>query len=230
MSLKDVGKSYQMGDQVVPVLKHVTLTIHKGQTCALLGASGSGKSTLLSILGLLDRPVSGHFHFNGRDMLRASADELAGIRNREMGFVFQSFNLLPRLTALDNVAMPLTYRGIPRREARELAMTHLARVGLADRSTHRPADLSGGQRQRVAIARALVGSPTVILADEPTGNLDGATADDIMALLLELNEAHAATLIMVTHDANLASRFQRRLHIRSGELFEDLQALEISDV
>lgn len=213
-----------MGDMVVPVLQHVSLTIRREQTCALLGASGSGKSTLLNILGLLDRPVSGHFHFNGRDMLRASVDELAHIRNTEMGFVFQSFNLLPRLTALDNVALPLAYRGIARREARERAMEHLGRVGLGDRSAYLPADLSGGQRQRVAIARALVGNPAVILADEPTGNLDGATADDIMELLLDLNEKHGVTLIMVTHDANLARRFQRQLHVRSGAVVEHSDA------
>lgn len=229
MSLQDIGKSFQMGDRIFPVLKNVTLTIHSGQTCALLGASGSGKSTLLSILGLLDRPISGSFYFNGRDMLCATPDELAQIRNKEMGFVFQSFNLLPRLTALDNVALPLTYRGVPRREARLLAMERLAHVGLADRAAHRPADLSGGQRQRVAIARALVGNPKVILADEPTGNLDGATAQDIMGLLLDLNAKHAVTLIMVTHDANLASHFQRKLLIRSGAVLEQQQAPTNSD-
>lgn len=224
MTLKGVSKSYQVGDQAVPVLQNVTLTIQKGQTCALLGTSGSGKSTLLSILGLLERPPSGHFHLNGRDVLRTSNDDLAQIRNQEMGFVFQAFNLLPRLTALDNVSLPLAYRGIPRREARELAMDLLKRVGLADRATYHPAALSGGQRQRVAIARALVGKPSVILADEPTGNLDSETANGIMTLLLELNQEHAVTLIMVTHDANLASRFQRRLQIRLGEVTEHQRA------
>lgn len=224
IALEAIGKSYRMENRLVPVLHNVSLTIHRGQTCALLGSSGSGKSTLLNILGLLDPPLSGRFHFNGQDMLRAAPDERARIRNQHIGFVFQAFNLLPRLSALENVALPLAYRGMPRGQARELATEQLERVGLADRSGHRPADLSGGQRQRVAIARALICNPSVILADEPTGNLDSATAHDIMTLLLDLNREHAVTLIMVTHDAGLASLFQRRLQVRAGAVLEAGQA------
>ncbi|WP_075359786.1 ABC transporter ATP-binding protein [Caballeronia sordidicola] len=221
-SLSEISQAYRMGEEVVPVLKRVTFTVRRGETCALLGTSGSGKSTLLNIVGLLDRPDSGQYHFNDRNMLTADADELALIRNRQFGFVFQAFNLLPRLTALDNVALPLMYRGIGRRCARDAASEQLHRVGLADRAEHRPAELSGGQRQRVAIARALVGQPSVILADEPTGNLDTATADDIVTLLLALNQEHGVTLVVVTHDVALANRFSRKLEVRSGELYESL--------
>ncbi|WP_049053750.1 ABC transporter ATP-binding protein, partial [Achromobacter xylosoxidans] len=182
--------------------------------------SGSGKSTLLNILGLLDRPSAGQFLFRGRDMLGIDENARAWARNREIGFVFQSFNLLPRMNALDNVALPLFYRGIPRAPARATAMDWLRQVGLADRGGHLPADLSGGQRQRVAIARALVGNPSVILADEPTGNLDQASAESIMALLMGLNRERAVTIVMVTHDANLAARFSRQIHMRDGVLHE----------
>ncbi|MGN3707620.1 ABC transporter ATP-binding protein [Achromobacter xylosoxidans] len=202
------------------MLRDVTLEIRSGETCALLGASGSGKSTLLNILGLLDRPSAGQFLFRGRDMLGIDENARAWVRNREIGFVFQSFNLLPRMNALDNVALPLFYRGIPRAPARATAMDWLRQVGLADRGGHLPADLSGGQRQRVAIARALVGNPSVILADEPTGNLDQASAESIMALLMGLNRERAVTIVMVTHDANLAGRFSRQLHVRDGVLHE----------
>ncbi len=202
------------------MLRDVTLELHPGETCALLGASGSGKSTLLNILGLLDRPSAGQLLFRGRDMLGIDENARAWVRNREIGFVFQSFNLLPRMNALDNVALPLFYRGISRAPARATAMDWLRQVGLADRGGHLPADLSGGQRQRVAIARALVGNPSVILADEPTGNLDQASAESIMALLMGLNRERAVTIVMVTHDANLAGRFSRQLHVRDGVLHE----------
>ncbi|CUI94746.1 ABC transporter ATP-binding protein [Achromobacter xylosoxidans] len=215
-----VSHAYRKGSQSVSVLRDVTLEIHPGETCALLGASGSGKSTLLNILGLLDRPSAGQFLFRGRDMLGIDENARAWARNREIGFVFQSFNLLPRMNALDNVALPLFYRGIPRAPARATAMDWLRQVGLADRGGHLPADLSGGQRQRVAIARALVGNPSVILADEPTGNLDQASAESIMALLMGLNRERAVTIVMVTHDANLAARFSRQIHMRDGVLHE----------
>ncbi|WPQ34003.1 ABC transporter ATP-binding protein [Achromobacter xylosoxidans] len=215
-----VRHAYRKGSQSVSVLRDVTLELHPGETCALLGASGSGKSTLLNILGLLDRPSAGQFLFRGRDMLGIDENARAWVRNREIGFVFQSFNLLPRMNALDNVALPLFYRGIPRAPARATAMDWLRQVGLADRGGHLPADLSGGQRQRVAIARALVGNPSVILADEPTGNLDQASAESIMALLMGLNRERAVTIVMVTHDANLAGRFSRQLHVRDGVLHE----------
>lgn len=215
-----VSHTYRKGSQSVSVLRDVTFEIHPGETCALLGASGSGKTTLLNLLGLLDRPSTGQFLFRGRDMLGIDDNARAQVRNREIGFVFQSFNLLPRINALDNVALPLFYRGISRARARVRAMDWLHHVGLTDRARHLPADLSGGQRQRVAIARALVGEPALILADEPTGNLDQASAESIMALLMGLNRERAVTIVMVTHDANLAARFSRLIHVRDGVLHE----------
>ncbi|MFY3139926.1 ABC transporter ATP-binding protein [Achromobacter xylosoxidans] len=220
IQITHVSHAYRKGSQSVTVLRDVTFEIRPGETCALLGVSGSGKSTLLNILGLLDRPSAGQFLFRGRDMLGIDENARAWVRNREIGFVFQSFNLLPRMNALDNVALPLFYRGIPRAPARATAMDWLRQVGLADRCGHLPADLSGGQRQRVAIVRALVGNPSVILADEPTGNLDQASAESIMALLMGLNRERAVTIVMVTHDANLAARFSRQIHVRDGVLHE----------
>ncbi|MBK5541354.1 ABC transporter ATP-binding protein [Pseudomonas sp. TH05] len=220
ISLQGIGKSYRLADQHLQILKDVSLTIEVGESCAILGASGSGKSTLLNILGLLDLPDSGEYRFAGHDIFRASPDQLAAIRNRQIGFVFQSFNLLPRLSALDNVALPLSYRGVARRESLQRAMHVLDQVGLAERAEHRPADLSGGQRQRVAIARALVGQPSVILADEPTGNLDSQTAQDIMELLLSLNRERHVTLIIVTHDPHIARRLQRQIRVHNGVVQE----------
>lgn len=220
ISLDSVSQSYRMGAGEIVALKQVNMAIRAGETCALLGASGSGKSTLLNILGLLDQPSSGQFYFSGRNMAAAGAVERAHLRNREIGFVFQSFNLLPRLSALDNVALPLAYRGISRAEGRARAMDQLDRVGLAARAGHLPADLSGGQRQRVAIARALVGSPSIVLADEPTGNLDSVAAQGILDLLLALNHERGVTLVVVTHDAGLARHFGRRFHVADGELSE----------
>lgn len=222
ISLRNVNCRYQVGVQDLHVLKHVTLDILRGQSCVIMGTSGSGKSTLLNILGLLGRPSSGKVYFSGCDIQNASSDELALIRNKEIGFVFQSFNLLPRLTAWENVALPLSYRGIPRHKARQYAMTQLQKVGLADRATHRPSELSGGQCQRVAIARALIGSPSLILADEPTGNLDKQTAIDILNWLLKLNREKFVTLILVTHDTSLSEYFDRQLKINQGEMQEVL--------
>ncbi|MDR2450629.1 MAG: ABC transporter ATP-binding protein [Candidatus Accumulibacter sp.] len=219
--LEDICRTYRLGGQSLRVLDHACLTLDAGERCAIVGASGSGKSTLLHLLGLLDRPESGRFLFAGRDMARASADERAVTRNRRIGFVFQSFHLLPRLSALDNVALPLRYRGQSRAQARRQARFQLQRVGLSDRAEYRPADLSGGQCQRVAIARALAGEPSVILADEPTGNLDGATAKEIMDALLRLNETHGLTLVVVTHDEGLARRLGRRLRVRDGRVEEE---------
>lgn len=216
ISLQGIGKSYRLAEQPLHILKNVSLSIDAGESCAILGASGSGKSTLLNILGLLDLPDSGDYRFAGHDIFRASPDQLAAIRNRQIGFVFQSFNLLPRLSALDNVALPLSYRGVARRESLERAMHVLDQVGLGQRADHRPADLSGGQRQRVAIARALVGEPSVILADEPTGNLDSHTARDIMDLLLSLNRERQVTLIIVTHDPGIAQRLERQIRVNNG--------------
>lgn len=222
IALSEVSYSYHMGTQLQPVLFEISLNIFRGQSCAILGTSGSGKSTLLNILGLLDRPSSGLFNFAQRNILETSPDELALIRNREIGFVFQNFNLLPRLTALDNVALPLIYRGYTRAQARQFAKEQIQRVGLGKRAGHRPAELSGGQRQRVAIARALAGNPSLILADEPTGNLDTSTANDIMDLLLELNRQQSVTLVMVTHDVQIAEHFDRRLDVCNGRLTESL--------
>ena len=218
--LQGIGKSYRLAEQPLHILKNVSLSIDTGESCAILGASGSGKSTLLNILGLLDLPDCGEYRFAGHDIFRTSPDQLAAIRNRQIGFVFQSFNLLPRLSALDNVALPLSYRGVARRESLERAQHMLDQVGLGQRAAHRPADLSGGQRQRVAIARALVGEPSVILADEPTGNLDSHTAQDIMELLLALNRERQVTLIIVTHDPGIAQRLERQIRVTNGVVQE----------
>ncbi len=220
VAMKGVCQSYLMGEQHFSVLNNVNLTIQQGESCAIVGTSGSGKSTLLNILGLLDTPTSGSFMLDGHDMAATTSDERAVLRNELIGFVFQSFNLLPRLSALDNVALPLLYRGYSRHQARQRAQQQIERVGLIDRIAHRPADLSGGQRQRIAIARALVGEPILILADEPTGNLDSDTAQDIMRLLLDLNRAQAVTLVMVTHDLGLAKQLGRCLHVQAGQVLE----------
>lgn len=220
IQLQHIGKHYRLADKTLHILDDVCLRIASGESCAILGSSGSGKSTLLNVLGLLDLPDTGNYRLNGIDVAQASPDQLAALRNQLIGFVFQSFNLLPRLSALDNVALPLTYRGIAPRQAREQAHAMLARVGLGERSEHRPASLSGGQRQRVAIARALVGKPALILADEPTGNLDASTAQEIMALLLELNREQGVTLIVVTHDPLIANRLARQVEVHQGLLRE----------
>ncbi|MEI7411523.1 ABC transporter ATP-binding protein [Pectobacterium aroidearum] len=218
--LQGISHTYSIGASSQSVLHDISLSIPAGQSCAIVGASGSGKSTLLNIIGLLDQPISGRLLLAGQDMSQASADERAIVRNQVIGFVFQSFNLLPRLDALDNVALPLTYRGVSRQAARQAAQRQLARVGLAERTHHRPADLSGGQRQRVAIARALVGEPALLLADEPTGNLDSQAADDIITLLLALNREQGTTLVMVTHDEGMACRMARRIHVQDGRIHE----------
>jgi len=220
IALQGIGKRYQLAGQALSILDDVCLSITRGDSCGILGASGSGKSTLLNILGLLDLPNCGQYQFAGHDIFSATPDELAAIRNQQIGFVFQSFNLLPRLSALDNVALPLSYRGVSRHESVAQALRMLDQVGLAERAHHHPADLSGGQRQRVAIARALVGNPSVILADEPTGNLDSNTAQDIMDLLLTLNREQQVTLIIVTHDAQIAERLQRKILVRNGVVSE----------
>ncbi|MCA6954377.1 ABC transporter ATP-binding protein [Pectobacterium polaris] len=218
--LQGISHTYSTGTSSQSVLHDISLSIPAGQSCAIVGASGSGKSTLLNIIGLLDQPVSGRLLIAGQDMSQASADDRAIVRNQVIGFVFQSFNLLPRLDALDNVALPLTYRGVSRQAARQAAQVQLARVGLAERTHHRPADLSGGQRQRVAIARALVGEPSLLLADEPTGNLDSQTADDIITLLLALKREQGTTLVMVTHDEGMACRMTRRIQVQDGRIYE----------
>jgi len=213
-------KTYRMGDQVVQALNDVSLDIDEGEFVSIMGASGSGKSTLMNIIGCLDRPSSGTLRLAGEGVDGLDGDALASIRNRRIGFVFQQFNLLPRTSALDNVALPMVYAGVKPAERRARAQAALQRVGLAERSLHSPAELSGGQQQRVAIARALVNQPALILADEPTGALDTQTSEDIMRLLAELN-AQGMTVVMVTHESDIASWARRRIVFRDGRIVED---------
>ncbi|MGE0200765.1 MAG: ABC transporter ATP-binding protein [Candidatus Melainabacteria bacterium] len=215
LSTTALTKSYAIGDSHVPVLHGVDLSVARGEMIALTGSSGSGKSTLMNILGCLDRPDSGAYLLDGRDVAQMDDDELAGIRNQKIGFVFQTFNLLPRMSALENVGLPLLYAGIARPEAQ--AKAALARVGLADRTHHEPNQLSGGQRQRVAIARALVNNPSIILADEPTGNLDTHTSAEVMALFSELH-AEGRTIIIVTHEPEVAEYCTRQIRMRDGRI------------
>lgn len=211
---------YDVGSEKLQVLKDVSLSIDEGEFVALMGPSGSGKSTLMNQLGCLDRPTSGEITLNGQTLSQCSADQLAEVRCTYIGFVFQQFNLLPRLTALDNVALPLMYAGKDRKEARGRALECLSQVGLADRASHRPSELSGGQQQRVAIARAIVNQPRLILADEPTGALDTRTGHGIMELFKQLNQ-QGITLIIVTHEADIAAYARRQLLFRDGELVSD---------
>jgi putative ABC transport system ATP-binding protein len=209
-----------MGDQTVHALKGIDLEIKRNEMIAFIGASGSGKSTMMNIIGCLDRPSSGQYWLNGREVATMHGDELARVRNEEIGFIFQSFHLLPRASALDNVAQPLIYRGIPLRERLAMAEKSLERVGLGARMHHRPNELSGGQRQRVAIARALVGNPSILLADEPTGNLDSATSEEIMGLIKQLHAA-GQTVVIVTHEPEIAEQCQRVVRLRDGQVMSD---------
>lgn len=218
IELRDIVKIYRMGDQDVRAVDGVSFSIDPGEMVALMGASGSGKTTLMNILGCLDRPTSGQYLLEGQDVSRLSDNELARIRNRKIGFVFQNFNLLPRMTALENVELPLLYAGYP--HAKEQAIAALERVGLRARLYYEPNQLSGGQRQRVAIARALVTNPTIILADEPTGNLDSRTSVEIMDLFAELN-CQGVTLVIVTHEPDIADWCRRIIHIRDGKVISD---------
>ncbi|HWE02056.1 MAG TPA: ABC transporter ATP-binding protein [Tepidisphaeraceae bacterium] len=218
ITINDLYKTYHVGEMDVPVLKGVTLRIGRGELVALTGASGSGKSTLMNILGCLDRPTSGEYWLDGEEVSRFNNDQRALVRNRKIGFVFQSFNLLPRTSALQQVMMPLTYTAskMPEREARRRAEEMLTRVGLADRMDHEPSQLSGGQQQRVAIARALVNRPPLLFADEPTGNLDSHTSQDVLRMFEQLNEEEGITIIIVTHDANVARHAKRRIVMCDG--------------
>lgn len=220
IDIQAVTKTYQMGSMQVHALRGVSLTITAGEYVAIVGASGSGKSTLMNIIGLLDRPTSGRYAINGVEVSRLHKHQLADLRNREIGFVFQRFHLLPRTMARRQVELPLFYAGVPGRTARRRALEALASVGLGDRTTHRPDELSGGQQQRVAIARALVTQPSILLADEPTGALDSQTGKEVMALFHELNE-QGITLIVVTHDLGIASQAQRIVTLRDGEIISD---------
>lgn len=218
--LESIVKNYKVGTQIVRALRSVSLNIYKGEYVAIMGASGSGKSTLMNILGCLDTPTSGTYVLNGKDVSRMTDDKLAEIRNSEIGFVFQVFNLLPRSTALENVMLPLIYAGQRKNARKAQAEKTLADVGLEDRMTHRPNELSGGQRQRVAIARALVNNPAILLADEPTGNLDSVISEEIMRLFSEIHKK-GNTLIMVTHEADIARHAHRIIHLKDGEVESD---------
>jgi putative ABC transport system ATP-binding protein len=227
LSLQGITRHYQVGSEEVRALDGISFDVARGEWLAVVGQSGSGKSTLMNILGCLDTPTSGTYRINGHDVRGLLDDELADLRNREIGFVFQTFQLLPRSSALANVELPLVYRGVPGRERRAQAEAALQSVGLADRMRHRPNELSGGQRQRVAIARALVGNPSLLLADEPTGNLDSATGEEIIRLFGELN-ARGHTIILVTHEPRLASRCPRAVRLMDGKLVADGPGREVA--
>ncbi len=216
----DLWKTYIMGDQVINAVSGVDIEIHRGEYVAIMGPSGSGKSTLMNLIGCLDSPTQGEYYINGRLVSSMSDDDLARIRNKEIGFVFQTFNLLPRATSLHNVELPLIYNGTPSAERLEKAKAALAQVDLKDRMSHKPNELSGGQRQRVAVARALVNSPSILLADEPTGNLDTATGNEIMALFQRLHD-EGNTIILVTHEHDIALHAHRVIHIRDGKIERD---------
>ncbi|TCJ14487.1 ABC transporter ATP-binding protein [Flaviaesturariibacter flavus] len=218
--LEGIRKNYYLGKQVIEVLKGISLNIHRNDYVALMGPSGSGKSTLMNILGCLDTPTSGTYVLNGQDVSRMSDNDLAGVRNREIGFVFQQFNLLPRLTAVENVALPLVYAGVPKKQRIEKALHVLDMVSLADRSHHKPNEMSGGQNQRVAIARALVNDPSMILADEPTGNLDTKTSHEIMDIFGKIH-ASGNTVVLVTHEEDIANHARRIIRLRDGVLESD---------
>lgn len=218
--LDRLKKNYYLGKQIVEVLKGISLDILKNEFVALMGPSGSGKSTLMNILGCLDTPTSGKYILNGKDVSSTPDNELADVRNKEIGFVFQQFNLLPRLTAVENVALPLVYAGVPKKQRTEKAMQVLEKVNLADRSHHKPNEMSGGQNQRVAIARALVNDPAIILADEPTGNLDSKTSHEIMNIFVNIHEA-GNTVILVTHEEDIANFAHRIVRLRDGLIESD---------
>ena len=220
IEIQEIVKNYQVGTVIVRALRSVSLDIRRNEYVAIMGPSGSGKSTLMNILGCLDTPTKGQYILNGTDVSKMEDDRLAEIRNKEIGFVFQTFNLLPRYTALENVTLPLIYAGVPRHEREDHAVKTLDLVGLGDRMTHKPNELSGGQRQRVAIARALINNPSIILADEPTGNLDSKTSRDIMALLDKIHE-DGNTVIVVTHEEDIARHAHRIIKLMDGEVSAD---------
>ncbi len=222
IEMRGIERTYVMGDNLVHALRGVDLTIDKGASVAIMGTSGSGKSTMMNIMGCLDQPTKGTYKLNGKDVSRLSRAQLAEVRGRMIGFVFQSFNLLSRTSALENVEMPLMYQGVPGRERHKRALEALERVGLAERYDHHPNQLSGGQQQRVAIARALVGRAPIIMADEPTGNLDTKTSHEVMAMLQKLGD-EGITVILVTHEADIAAHARRVIVLRDGLIVEDRQ-------
>ena len=219
---RNLQREYDMGGEIVRALRGVDITIRKNEFVAVMGPSGSGKSTLMNLIGCLDSPTAGEYWLNGHRVSELEDDELARIRNKEIGFVFQTFNLLPRATSLHNVELPLVYAGVGARERREVASQALTNVGLGDRMNHRPNELSGGQRQRVAIARALVNSPSILLADEPTGNLDSTTSEEIMALFESLHTT-GQTIVLVTHEQDIAEHAFRQVHLKDGKVERDFQ-------
>lgn len=222
IALSNIKKRYLLGEETLEVLKGIDLLVEANEYVALTGPSGSGKSTLMNIIGCLDTPSDGEYSLAGVSVASLDENELAEARNQRIGFIFQSFNLLPRMSALDNVAQPLVFRGHSRKERNQMALSALDRVGLADRADHLPAQLSGGQRQRVAIARALVGNPSLLLADEPTGNLDSKTTASIMALFDELHNS-GQTIVIVTHEPEIADHCKREIVLRDGEITEDIR-------
>ncbi|KIA95884.1 macrolide ABC transporter ATP-binding protein [Pedobacter kyungheensis] len=229
ITIKEIGRKYVIGSEVIHALKSVSLDIHKGEFVALMGPSGSGKSTLMNILGCLDTPSSGTYVLNGTNVSHMSDDALAEVRNKEIGFVFQTFNLLPRSTSLDNVALPLIYAGSSKKDRQARAAKALENVGLGNRMDHKPNELSGGQRQRVAVARALINDPSIILADEPTGNLDTKTSIEIMGLLEEIH-SKGNTIILVTHEEDIAQHAHRIVRMRDGLIENDYLNTEVKNV
>ena len=220
---EDLWKIYRIGDVEVQALRGINLTIERGEFVAVMGTSGSGKSTLMNLLGCLDKPSRGRYRLDGLDVSTANPDLLADLRNRQIGFVFQNFNLIPRTSALENAQLPLFYRGVSIKEQRRQAAAALQRVGLAGREQHYPAQLSGGQQQRVAIARALVGAPSILFADEPTGNLDTASSREIMDILEHLNREDGITIILVTHEPDIAAYASRELVMKDGQIVQDVR-------
>lgn len=227
VEIRDICKIYNPGENEVKALNHVSLTIHEREFVAIIGHSGSGKSTLMNMLGCLDVPTSGSYYLHGHDVAGMTDDELSDIRNQEIGFIFQGFNLIPSLTALENVELPLIYRGVGKRERTELSDLALDKVGLGNRKDHKPAEMSGGQQQRVAIARAIAQAPPIILADEPTGNLDSGSTGEIMEILKNLHE-EGRTVILITHDNDIAAQAKRVIKIMDGEIVEDYMNDQVS--
>ena len=221
ITTQDLWKTYVMGDEEIHALRGLSINIDMGEYVAIMGPSGSGKSTLMNLIGCLDTPTKGSYQLNGKEVASMNDDDLARIRNEEIGFVFQTFNLLPRATALHNVELPLVYAGVSSKDRQLRAMQALEKVELTSRSTHRPNELSGGQRQRVAIARALVNNPSILLADEPTGNLDSKTGEEIMAVFSRLHQA-GNTIILVTHEADIAAHAHRVIYVRDGQVEKDV--------